>query len=337
MPPSPVLLRLMYGMWFSQVVYVLAELGIADRLQDGPRSAATLALETDSHSPTLYRVLRAAAALGLLVEDGDNAFSLTSEGVPLCTGAPGSVRSYARMVGAPWYWQSYGGLLESVRGGHVSFEMQYGKPFFDYLGEHGEAGHLFDAAMQTSLAPLLLPLVKSLLAHYPDLAAMSPIVDVGGGTGGLLGTLLQQAPTATGVLFDRPAVLPGAQRVLQDLGVVERCKLVPGSFFESVPSGGGLYLLKTVLHDWDDAHALSILRTCRNAMDSNSRLLIVELLIIPGQRQDAPLADLQVLLLLGGRERTLAEFEALASAAGLRITRRLPTATQVFLIEAETA
>jgi O-methyltransferase domain/Dimerisation domain len=328
------LLQLASGSWIGQAVHVAAKLGIADLLEDGPKSPATLAEATGAHAGTLHRLLRALASLGVFAEDADGRFALTSLAEGLRTNAPGSLRAYAIMMGEDWHWRAWGDLLNSVRTGQPAFEHVFGCPMFSYFGEHPEAARVFDAAMTSRTGQE----TAAVIAAY-EWPASATIVDVGGGQGALLAAILARNPDVHGVLFDMPHVIAAARGLIEEAGLADRCELAAGDFFERVPAGGDLYLLKRVVHDWDDERASAILRSCRAAMGDRSRLLVIEHVLPPGNAPSwGKLLDLQMLVLTpGGRERDEAGFRALLASTGLRLERIIPAGPTASLIEAVVA
>jgi hypothetical protein len=325
------LLQLASGSWIGQAVHVAAKLGIADLLEDGPKSPATLAEATGAHAGTLHRLLRALASLGVFAEDADGRFALTSLAEGLRTNAPGSLRAYAIMMGEDWHWRAWGELLNAVRTGQPAFEHVFGCHMFSYFGEHPEAARVFDAAMTSRTGQE----TAAVIAAY-EWPASATIVDVGGGQGALLAAILARNPDVHGVLFDMPHVIAAARGLIEEAGLADRCELAAGDFFERVPAGGDLYLLKRVVHDWDDERASAILRSCRAAMGDRSRLLVIEHILPPGNAPSwGKLLDLQMLVLTpGGRERDEAGFRALLASTGLRLERIIPAGPTASLIEA---
>lgn len=329
---SMALLRLVSGAWTAQAVHVAARLGIADLLADGPKAPDMLAAATGAHGPTLERLLRALASLGVFAEQPDGRFGLTPLADGLRRDAEDSLRDYAVMMGDEWHWRAWGGLLHSVRTGESAFEHAHGRPLFDYLADHPAAGQVFDDAMTSRTRQE----VAVVTAAY-DWPAAGTVVDVGGGRGALLAAILEARPDTRGVLFDLPHVIEAAREgPVQPAVVAARCELVAGSFFEHVPAGGDLYLLKRVLHDWDDERAAAILSCCRRAMGSLGRLLVIEHVLPPGNEPSwGKLLDLQMLVLTqGGRERDEAGFRSLLASAGLRLQRVVPAGPTASLVEA---
>jgi hypothetical protein len=314
-------------------ISVVAKLRVADLLADGPKGVADLAGRTKTHAPSLYRVLRALAAEGVFAEQADGRFALTPVGEHLRTGVKGSLRGIADYCGSGWSWQAWGHLLESVRSGGTAFDRVFGEPVFDYLGKHPDESAVFNEGM-TGFSSGIAPAV----AEAYDFSAFQEVVDGGGGHGVLLRTILQAYPGVSGVVFDSPQVVAGAEGAIRGAGLTGRCRAVGGDFFQGVPAGGDAYLLKHVIHDWPDDKATTILRNCREAVRAGGKLLLVELVLAPGNAADlGKVLDLEMLVIAGGKERTEAEYRRLLAGAGWRLTRVLPTKSPTQVVEAEPA
>jgi hypothetical protein len=331
--PASDLLRLIFGAWPAQAIAVAAQLGIADLLADGPRPCSDLAVATQCQKEALYRLMRALASVGVFAEDESGRFRLTPMAEHLRSDAPVSLRGYALRLRQEWVWRACGSLLRSVQTGKPSVEHIIGMPVFDYLAAHPEAAQAFDAAMTSRSSSE----DKAIAAAY-DFSA-GTIVDIGGGRGSLVASVLQQHPKADGILFDLPHVLKGAATVLRTVGVEARCRLQAGDFFTSVPPGGDIYMMKKIIHDWDDERAGRILARCRAAMTGEGRLLILEQVIRPGNGPSlGKLSCLQMLALTpGGRERTEVEYRSLLAGAGLELVRIIPTGCPLDVVEARPA
>jgi O-methyltransferase domain/Dimerisation domain len=328
--PAAALAQMIRGAVLTQLVYVVVKLGVPELLREGPRPADALAAATGADPGTLYRLLRALASLGILVEDDRRRFALAPAGELLRDGVPGSLRGSALFYGEPWCWQAFGCLFESAHSGTTPFLHVHGAGFFDYLARHADAAEAFHEHMLA----LTGQDAAAITAAY-DFGSLGRIVDVGGGHGALLAAILRAHPEAQGVLFDRPSVVEGAREFLGAEGLADRCDLVGGSFFDDVPAGADAYLLKDVLHDWEDEPAVAILRACRSAAGSAARLLVVERLLPPGAAP-APgkLTDVIMLVLTGGRERTETEYRSLLAAGGFALTRVVPTGSPMSVLEA---
>ena len=328
-PPPATLLQMMTGYWVSQALHVAAKLGIADLLADGPVDCEDLAAATDTHAPSLQRVLRALASVGVFTEVSPGSFALTPLAELLRTETPGSMRALAIMYAEEQY-RAWGELLHSVRTGEMAFDHQFGMGYFEYLAQHPEADRVFNEAMTGWTHQL----VGAVVDTY-DFSPFKTIVDVGGGYGALLAAILRSNPGTRGVLFEQPHVVASAEEQLVAAGVADRCTFVSGDFFAAVPTGGDAYVLSQILHDWDDERCVVILGQCRRAMPDHGKLLVVELVLPEG---DEPFLgkwlDLHMLVLLGSRERTAAEYDTLFRAAGFKLARVVPTPPGPSVVEA---
>lgn len=333
--PSPnslpiIFLQMASGYWLSQCIYVAAKLGIADLLQDGAVDCDRLATMTNTNSDSLYRLLRALASVGIFTETESRSFALTPLATYLQSDLDGSLRSATIMLGEEHY-QAWGSLLHSIQTGNSAFEEVYDTNIFAYLQQHPQAATIFEESM----TDFSFYDRQAILAAY-NFAEFKTIVDVGGGKGSLLAGILQQYPHLQGILFDEPYVVEQAENLLVKEGVRDRCRVQGGNFFQSVPSDGDAYLLKHIIHDWDDQQALIILQNCHQAMNSQSKLLIVDRVIPPGNDPfGGKLMDLNMLVMSsGGKERTHTEFSQLLAAAGFQIKQIFFTTADVSVIEA---
>lgn len=317
----------------ARALYALAELGVADHLKDKARSSEELARATGSHAPSLYRLLRTMAAYGLFAEDEERRFSLTPLGATLQTGTSGSARSTVRTTAGQTYWHAFSEFLHSVRTGEPGAEKALGKSFFEHLSEDPEEGRIFDEAM----AGIYGGEPPAVAGAY-DFSEIDTLVDVGGGGGSLLTTILLANPQMRGVLYDRPHVVRESRALIEAEGLSERCEAVEGDFLGSIPGGGDAYLLSHVLHDWAEPECLTILANCRQAMDDQGRLLVVEMVVPPGDEpHPAKHIDLVMLAVTGGRERDEQEYAELFGEADFELTRVVPTSLPSSLIEARPA
>ena len=323
-------LRLIWGTQMARAVYVMAKLGIADLLADAPLSAAQLAQATQVHEPSLYRVLRLLASLGVLTEHDHRSFSLTSWGERLRADVPASMRSWAMLVESAGGLRSWEPIIETVTTGKPGLDIAYGMSLFEYLAAHPDLAEQFQAAMSERAAAY----APSVAAGY-DFAPMRTVADIGGGKGTLLAAILHAHNHLRGILFDRPSVVADAAEMFRSAGVADRCQIVPGDFFQAVPQGADAYLLANVVHDWDDADSVRILAACRRAMAHDGRVLIVERLIPDDPAEAVPvlLSDLNMLVVTGGQERTDAEYRQLLAAAGLSLAKTQPVAPPYGVIE----
>ncbi len=327
--PSVALLHLLNGYQVTQAIAVAAALGLADCLVDGPRTGDDLAAATDTHPPTLYRLLRTLASIGVFHEEDGRRFSLTPLGDCLRSDAPEPVAGIAAYRGSRAHWQAWGDLLHSVKTGENAFRHVHGMENWEYRARNPEEGAIFDRAMTTNARRN----TEAILTAY-DFGQFTRVVDVGGGQGALLAGILARHTGVRGVLFDQPHVIASAERVLRDAGVTGRCEVIGGDFFRALPEGGDAYVLRLILHDWADAEATAILETCHRAIAPDGRLLVMERVIAPpNEGRDAKLADLNMLVGQTGRERTREEYTALFAGAGFTLTRVIPTAMDTCVIE----
>jgi hypothetical protein len=315
----------------ARTCYAAAKLGIADLLANGARTSDELAQEIGVHPRALYRLLRALTMIGLVTEAPGQRFSLTELGATLRGDVPGSMRSWVEFCGDPYYLEAWVDILYSIETGRPAFDHAHGRPLFDYLAEHPQESRVFDQAM-TSLTSNDAP---DIVAAY-DFAFFERLIDVGGGQGTLLLEILQTHQRATGVLFDRPHVTGGAAERIAELGLDGRCVVESGDFFTEVPAGGDAYLLKYILHDWDDANCERILSSCRRAIAPSGKLLAIETVVPPpGVSGHSKLDDIEMMVLLGSQERTEEEYTILLERSGFRLTRVVPVNWLLSVIEAE--
>ena len=298
MPPQVVMLQVANAYRVSQAIHVAAKLGIADLLVNGAKSIPALAEATQTDPQSLYRLLRSLASMGIFAETETGDFELTPRGATLQSGVSGSLRDYAIVAGEQWHWQTWGDVLYSVKTGKPAFDHQYGMEFLDYFAQNPDLADTFDRSMVS----LLETIDTSILANY-DFSSFGTIVEVGilGGYGNLLARILTANPVLRGVFFDLAPGLELAKHVFADQGMLDRCQLVEGDIFESLPKGGDVYILKNFIHDFDDQDALRVLTHCCDAMDDTAKLLVVEMVIPPG---NAPalgkIVDIEALIMSSG-------------------------------------
>jgi SAM-dependent methyltransferase len=312
-----------------QAICAAAELGVADELRGGPQTSQEVAQRLSVHEPSLYRLMRALTVPGLLAELPGRRFALTPLGDTLRTDAPGSMRAYVRFIGSPFRLAAWQELVYSVRTGRAAFDKVHGMPPFDFLGKHPEAAAIFNAAMTSITAQ-----TEEAIADAYDFSGIRKLIDVGGGHGRLLAAILKRNPTLRGVLFELPHAAEGARALFADEGLAARTEVVEGDFFNAIPPGGDAYLMKSIIHDWDDERCLKILGNCHRAMGPRGRLLLVEGVIPPpGEPAFHKLLDLEMLVFPGGLERTEEEFRELFSRASFRLSRVVPTRAASSVIE----
>lgn len=320
--------QMITGYWVSQSIYAAAKLGIADLLVAGPQTAAQLADATSTNGGALYRLLRALASVGIFTENEQREFALTPLAEFLRSDVPGSKRALALMSGDEQF-QAWSEILYSIQTGKTSFDKVFEKPIFEYLADNPDKGQIFDQAM-TGIHGRE---TGDILNAY-DFSGINTLMDVGGGNGSNIVNLLQNYPEMKGILFDLPQVVERAEPHIEQAGLTDRCQLIGGSFFESVPAGADAIFLRHIIHDWDDEKSLTILRHCHAVMSENSRLLVVESVIPPGNDPfPGKFLDLVMLMIPGGKERTAEEYEALFEQAGFELTRIIPTESKLSIIE----
>jgi SAM-dependent methyltransferase len=329
--PPPVRISLLsQGQIITCTLALAAELGIADHLVDGPRSSEELAQATSTHPQSLYRLLRVLCSVGVFNEIQANSFVQTPLSECLRSGVPGSMRSWLRMIGRKVRYHTDAEALHSVKTGEPAFKRVTGMDYFSYLAAHAEEGEIFNQAMSDMGKG-----VAAAVAQSYDFSGIGKIVDVGGGYGTLIAAILQKYPQMTGILFDSPHVAERARESIASAGLANRCEVVGGDFFQSVPAGCDAYLLRWIIHNWDQERAITILRNCRQAMGANSRLLLIEM-VLPAGNEPHPgkFLDYIMLTTLPGRERTEEEYANLLHEADLRLNKVAPTGSPMSVIEA---
>jgi len=325
---------LIMGRAVSRLIYVAAKLELADHLARGPRTVEELAAAVEVQAPALYRVLRALASFGVFEESKGRRFKLTPLAATLQKSVPGSMHAAAIMNGERYFEEPWGQLLHGLKTGETPFLKANGLGIFEYLETHPEDLKIFGDAM-TSVSSVENPAIA---AAY-KFSGIRTLVDVGGGNGSLLATILKANPKVKGVLFDQPSVTARAMKepYLAAAGIAERCTFASGNFFEALPKGGDAYMMKRTLHDWDDEQCAKILANCCSAMNKNGRVLAVDAVIPPGNGPDrGKLLDMQMFI-IGGRERTKQEFAAVFNAAGLRLSRVVATKCPLSIVEGVSA
>jgi hypothetical protein len=328
--PAADLRRLIVGYRLSQAIHVAARLGVADRLKNGPMSVDELARAVGAHPESLYRLMRLLASEGVFAESEPRRFSLTPRAGLLRSDVPGSLRARAIYDCDEAYWQAWGNLMHSVATGEPAFERTHGVPFFEYMKTHAAVAASFNTVMTDQNAVAAQAVVEAY-----DFSGVGTLVDVGGGHGSLLAAILAAYPPLRGILYDQPHVLAGARPTLEAASVAHRCDIIGGDFFKRVPAGGDAYLLKHILHNWDEPRCAAILRSGRDAMPAHGRLLVVETLIPPDDEPSyGKYLDLGMLVLLPGRERTEAEYGKLLEATGFTLSRVIETRSELSILEA---
>ena len=335
LPPEAAAAQLVFQLSLSYVassaLHVALELGLPDRLAAGPRTVADLARDTGANEDALFRILRVLASVGMFEEQAPRTFAANLPAQMLRTG-PNSGRDIAYFMTDPNHFRVYAELLHSVRTGQPAVEKVMGKPVFEVFAENPAFSAVFNNAM-TSMSAQVIPAALEAF----DFGDIRVLVDVAGGHGHVLTSILQRHPAIQGVLFDLDHVVAGAGPLIDRAGVADRCTTVAGDFFTAVPAGGDAYIMKHIIHDWDDDRALVILRNIRQALGGvrRGRVLLLEAVVQPGNAPDlGKLIDIEMLVLTGGRERTAEEFHGLFDRAGFDLTRIVPTASALSVVEA---
>ena len=320
------LMKFIVGKWMSKPVYVAAELRIADILAGGPKDIEELAQATGSHAPSLYRMMRALASIGIFSETEGKRFGLTPMAEHLKDGA---MRSIALMFNSDWNDKAWEFFINSVKTGGTAFEKAHGMPLSDWLEKNPRAADVFNEANAVKAANSHRAIVEAY-----DFSGINTITDVGGGLGSLMAEILIANPSMKGTIADIPSVIQKTRKIIQSRRLEGRCECVDCDFFNGIPEGSDIYLMSNILHDWSDEQCGIILRNCKKAMKRESRLLIVEMIIPPGNEPSvAKLLDLEMLVITGGRERTEDEFNNLLESSGFRLLRIIPTKENVCIIE----
>lgn len=319
------------GSFLTQAIYVAARLHIADHLADGPMTVEELAKVSGSNAQSLYRLMRMLASVGIFTEIRDGQFQLTQLSQPMRSNVPSSIAEGLRLLGRPFYWDSWGSLEHSVRTGEAAFENIHGMPFFDYLSGNPEDSAAFYAWM----ARISINSTPALVGGH-NYSQYNTIMDVGGGGGALITGILSANPEVQGIYFDLPHVAEIARERVQTAGVEARCRIVSGDFFESIPAGADAFIMKTIISDWGDEPARAILKNCAAAMSGASKLLIMEAVVPHGNAaHPSKIMDINKLIFnYGGKERTEEQYAELLESSGLRVVRSLHTETPLSIIEA---
>jgi ubiquinone/menaquinone biosynthesis C-methylase UbiE len=328
-PPPIQMLQLISGFWIARCIYVAAKLGIPDLIVQKLKTADELANEAGAHGPSLFRVLRALASVGVMTQDGENRFGPTPLSETLRSDVPGSIRAFAMSELGEEHYPAWGELLYSVKTGGIAFDKAFGEPVWEFFASHPENAKIFNESMSGMTAQ-----ANAALHGAYDFAGIKKIIDVGGGHGGLITSILERNPSMRGVVFDQPQVIEGARKNLAESSVAERCEAVGGNFFESIPEGADAIIMKWIIHDWNDEQSIAIMKNCHRALPEDGKLILVEA-VVPQSSEPhfAKFIDLNMLVMTGGRERTEEEFRQLYETAGFRLTRVVPTESPFSVIE----
>jgi hypothetical protein len=326
LPPQVQIMKFIVGKWISKPIYVAAELGIADMLAEGPKSIQDLAMESKTHSTSLYRVMRALASVGIFYETKDQNFELTPMAECLKREA---MRSIALMFNADWSDKAWGYLMDGVKTGNTAFQKAHGMPLSEWLEENPQAAEIFNEANAIKTGSSHRAIVEAY-----DFSDINTLTDVGGGLGTLTIEILTANPMMKGIVADTFSVIQETNKMIQARGMEDRCQAVECNFFKNITSGSDAYLMSNILHDWPDEKCRIILTNCKHAMKKESRLLVVEMIVPPGNEPSiSKLLDLEMFVMTGGRERTEAEFKDLFESSGMKLSRIIPTIENVCIIE----
>jgi SAM-dependent methyltransferase len=329
-PPQEVMLQLFSGLWISQAIHVAAKLGLPDLVGNQPKTIAELAYASNTHAPSLYRLLRGLASVGVFTEVENGQYASTPLSETLRKDAPGSLRGFAIAGLGQEHYKAWGNLLHSVQTGDIAFDNFFGQSLWEYYAWHPEESAVFNDAMTGWTESVN----AALIAAY-DFSGYDKVVDIGGGHGALLAAILKTNPKMHGVLFDLPQVAEGAAARLSAEGVRGRCKIDGGDFFQAVSTGGDAYVMKFIIHDWEDEKSIKIMKNIHRAMADGGKLILLEQIVPAGNGPSpAKWMDLNMLVMTGGCERTEMEFAELFAAAGFKLNRVVPTDSPFYVIEA---
>ncbi len=330
LPPEAMMFQFLFGTVVQKGIYVVAELGIADLINEKPMSAKELAEKTSTHSASLYRVLRMLAGVGCFAESSDGKFEITPLAALLLKDNPNSMRDFALMMGNDWSWQTVKNLKYSVETGKMAHEKSFGKTSWEYFEENAEVGGIFNRAMTSNSLAAVRPIVEGY-----DFSSFDKIADIAGGHGILLSGILKANPKMQGILFDIPSVIAGSGDFFEKAGVANRVDKTSGDFYENVPAGADAYIMKHIIHDWDDKESIKILKNIHSAMKPDGKVLIIEM-VVPEGNEPSPskTLDIQMLMFTGGKERTAKQYGELLDKAGFRMTQVVPTHSPMQIVEA---
>ncbi|HZI48076.1 MAG TPA: methyltransferase [Pyrinomonadaceae bacterium] len=333
-PPVPEqILQIIMNFWSSRAVYIFAKLGIPDLLKSGPKTVEELAADTKMHAPSLYRVLRALASIGFVSATADGRFGQTPLSEILVTDAPGSLRWFTISELGQEHYPAWGNLMHSVKTGEIAFDNFFAADVWKYFEQNPEDAAVFN----NSMSGITAATNEEILAVY-DFSPFGTVVDVGGGHGGLITSILKANPKLKGILLDAPQVIEGARPKIEAAGLADRCEIVASDFFKAVPAGGDAYVMKWIIHDWDDDRAITILKNCRDQMSPDARVIIVDCVVPENNEPDfSKFFDLNMMVMTGGKERTEKEFAQLLNAAGFKLRRVIPTKVGTSIVEGEPA
>jgi hypothetical protein len=328
-PPSMMIMQMAMGALMTQALGVAAKLGVADILADGHKNIAEIAADSGTHEQSLYRILRCLASANIFTETEDRTFRNTELSDLLRSNVQGSLKSAAVFMAEPWHFDAWANLMHSAKTGETSWDVTFGKSFFDWIQDKPEAAAIFNGAM----TDMSMTGARSVVEAY-DFSGITVLADIAGGHGYLLSQILKANPGLQGILFDLDSVIAGALPMLLQQGVADRVVTVSGDFFQAVPTADA-YIMKHIIHDWDDERAVKILQSINRAMTGDGKVILVEMVVPPGNDpHPSKVLDLEMLTLPGGLERTADEYAKLFERAGFRLNRILPTKSHFSIIEA---
>ena len=324
-------LMMLTGHWIQQMISVVTRIGLPNHLGAEPRDVGELARELEVHPESLFRICRALSKVGVLTVNGTR-IGLTDVGRVLRDDAPNSVKHVACFAGSPGPWKAWGELIRTLEKPESTVKYAHGTDFWSYLAEHPEEASHFNRSM----ANISNSAMAAVLSRY-DFSYADVVCDVGGGAGSVVALLLEKNPRQRGVVYDVPGVIADARVFWKEKPLADRCSFVAGNFLESVPVGADAYVLKNIVHDWNDANAQKILSNCSAAMSDNAKLVLLESPLVDDGPTFSFLLDVHMMVLFGGRERTPAEYGALLTASGLELTQVVPTGGLLTVLEARRA
>jgi len=328
-PPQAIILQMAMGPLVSQALGVAARLGIPDLLAAGEKHVDDIAAETGTHAPSIYRILRTLASAGVFAETSPKSFINTLVSEALRSDVPGSMRNIMIFMAEPWHTLAWGNMMHSARTGETAWKATYGEEVFDWLANHPAESEIFNAAM-TDMSGFAGPAV----AEAYDFSSIDTLADIAGGHGFLLSQILKANPNVKGILFDLEHVIAGAGDMLERHGVADRVQTASGDFFKEVPPADA-YIMKHIIHDWDDERSIHIMRSIHKAMVGEGKLLLAEMVVPDGNEpHPSKVLDLEMLTLPGGLERTADEYAKLFEQAGFKLNQIVPTRSAFCVIEA---
>lgn len=330
LPPEAFIIQTAFGPLIAQALYAATKLGVPDLLAEKPRTITDLAAATETDERALYRVLRSLASVGVFEETDPKVFALTPSAELLRSGVPGSLRDIVIFGGEEWHWRVWGNMLHSLKTGQSAWGHVHGVEVFDYFAANPEQAEIFNRAMTDGSVGSAPAIVEAY-----DFSKVKTLADIAGGHGYMLAQALKANPHLKGMLFDVPSVIAGAGELLETEGVADRVEKVTGDFFAAVPPGADVYMMKSIIHDWDDERATVILKNIEKVLPAAGRVLILEGIVPEGNEPHiSKLIDLEMLVSPGGVERTETEYRELLAGAGLRLNRVIPTQSPFSIIEA---